>query len=85
MQMQTIWKSQIDPVLASSFNNGNLLHGNVLAIGSNVIYHKLGKLLTGWFIVDQNAASEIYRSAAKNDSTLTLNSSAIVTVDIYVF
>jgi hypothetical protein len=84
-QLQTLWKSQLDPVLSKPLLSGNFLSEVVLQIGNNTIYHKLNRMLQGWMITDSNASSEIYRSLAKNDSTLTLNSSAIVTVDLYVF
>lgn len=83
--MQTSWASAINPVLSSPLNNGLLLKGVPLATGVTVINHKLGRLLQGWQICDVNGAATIYRSAAKNDLTLTLTSSAAVTVDIFVF
>jgi len=57
----------------------------VLAIGNNVINHGLGRVPTGWIIMDINAAATIYRSAAFNVNTLTLNSSAVATIRLGVF
>ena len=39
----------------------------------------------GWIISDQSAAASIYRSAAFNDLTLTLTSSAPCTINLVVY
>lgn len=83
--MQTRWASQLNPLLANPANNASILKGISLTIGSNVINHKLGHILQGWQIVDIDGVANIYRSAAKNDLTLTLTSDADVTVDLVVF
>lgn len=90
--MQTRWKSILDPVIDSvnslqemPLNNIVILNNVALAIGNNVITHGLGKIPTGWIILDVNAATTIYRSAAFNLTTITLNSSAVATVKLGVF
>lgn len=83
--LQSQWATQIDPVLAQPLNKGLILKSVALISGVTVINHKLARTLQGYIIVDQNAAASIYRSAAKNDKTLTLTSSAAVTVDLLVF
>ena len=79
------WKSQLDPVLANPMNNSSLLTGIALINGSNVINHKLGRMMQGWMISDINGAATIYRSAPMNSLTLTLASNAAVTVNLVVF
>lgn len=79
------WKSVIDPVLALPMSQSSLLTGISLLTGTNVINHKLGRVMQGWAIVDINAPAQIYRSAALNNKTLTLTSDADVTVSIEVF
>ena len=69
---------------------GKILPKVVLAASSNTIEHKLGRQLQGWFIVRQRAAASIYDTqdtvpVAEQSVILKLTSSAIVTVDIYVF
>lgn len=81
----TTWASQLNPFLANPVNQVSVLENVVLKTGVNVVNHKLGETLQGWFIVDRNAAAEIYRSAPFNDLTLTLTSSAPVTVNLGVF
>lgn len=86
--LQTSWASKLDPLLLNPLSGGSLLKSVNLAIGSNIINHKLGRKLQGWYIVRQRAASSIYDSQDSNQMsnlTLVLNSSAAVTVDIYVF
>lgn len=84
-KMENQWASMIEPVLNNPLNRGNLLTGIVLAVGNNVINHKLGRQMQGYYIVNQNAAAATYCSAAFNPLTLTLHSDAIVTISLGVF
>lgn len=95
----TRWKSILDPVIEITYSNQEsvneltalplnqmvVLDNLVLAIGNNVITHGLGRVPVGWIVMDINAASTIYRSAAFNINTLTLNASAIATIKLGVF
>jgi hypothetical protein len=75
-------------VAQSPILGGALLKGVVLAVGDNTIRHGLGSALSGWTVVRQRAAATIYDKQDSNTipaSTLVLNSSAAVTVDLYVF
>ena len=83
--METQWSAQLNPLLANPTNNVSLLKNVALINGNTVVNHKLGQTMQGWFIVDINGAATIYRSAPLNDKTLTLNSSAAVTVTLGVF
>ena len=83
--MEARWKSILDPLISNVLNDVSVLTNVVLINGATVINHKLGKMQQGWFIVDQNAAASIYRSAPFNTTTLTLTSNAAVTVSIGVF
>jgi hypothetical protein len=78
----------LNPIFNTQTLGGNLLSSISLIMGSNAINHKLGRTLTGWQIVRQRAAASIYDTQDTNSSptlTLTLNSSAPVVVDLYVF
>lgn len=83
--LQSQWASQLNPLLNQPLSNALILKGVSLANGNTVINHRLGRTLQGWFISDVNGAAIIYRNAPKNDTTLTLNSSAAVVADIVVF
>lgn len=86
--MQTNWAQQINPVLALPTNKGLLLQSVSLTTGDNVIDHKLGRKLQGWQIVRQRASAALYDKQDANQMpalTLVLNTSANVTVDLFVF
>lgn len=88
MMLQTNWSQKIDPVLRLPTVNGLLLKNVRLAVGVNTIDHKLGRNLQGWQVVRQRAAASIFDQQDSNQRqalTLVLNSSAIVTVDLFVF
>lgn len=86
--LQTTWAALINPILNRVQNTSNILDDVVLAIGTNVINHKLGRKLKGWKIVRQSAVASLYDTQATNptpDLTLRLVSSAVVTISIEVF
>ena len=85
---QTQWATEINPVLQNPITAGVLLKNITLATGTNTINHKLGRNLQGWFIVRQRAAGTVYDTQDTNKFpalTLTLQSSANISVDLYVF
>lgn len=83
--MQQKWASQLNPLLASLFIQGALLTNVNLINGVTIINHYLGKQMSGWLIVDQNASANVFRSAPLNSQTLTLTSNAATTVSLWVF
>jgi hypothetical protein len=73
---------------ALPFNGGVILKGVALLVGLNTIPTTLAKKLTGWSIIRQRAQSSIWDSQDINptpSTTLILNSSAAVNVDLFVF
>ena len=84
-QMITKWASTLNPFLGLPFNNVNILPSLTLKSGQNVINHLLGQMQQGWVIVDIQGPATIYRSEPFNSKTLSLTSSAAVTVTIGVF
>lgn len=86
--MQTRWASEINPLLQSPALQGRLIQSVKLSTGDNIVNHQLGRKLQGWCIVRLRAAASIYDKQDANqipNLTLTLNTSADVTVDLYVF
>ncbi len=78
----------LNPIFNTPTLGGNLLTNISLVSGVNNINHGLGRTLNGWQIVRQRANANIWDSQDNNKTptlTLTLNSSAAVTCDIYVF
>lgn len=87
-QLQENIKQAVDPLLSNALAGGNLLQSIALTTGSNSINHKLGQTLVGWFLTRLRGAASVYDTQASNPNptvTLTLVSSADVTVDLYVF
>lgn len=86
--MQTSWASDLNPLLKNAVLQGILLKNVSLTAGANSVNHKLGRKLQGWMLTRVRAAATIYDTQDANsmpELTLTLNSSANVVVDIYVF
>lgn len=79
------WAAELNPVLANPMTNMKIISDVVLINGSTAINHGLQQVQQGWIIVDQQGAASIYRSQPLNSLTLTLTSSAAVTVSIGVF
>jgi hypothetical protein len=70
------------------FLDGVLIPDIALVTGVNVIQHKLGRKLRGWYITRQRASATIWDGQDTNllpDRTLVLETSADVTVDIWAF
>jgi len=83
--MNPILASTLNPIIASPLSSSSILKNIVLKTGANTINHQLGRMMSGWSIVDINALATIYRSQPLNDLTLTLTASAPCTVNIQVF
>ena len=83
--MNPILASTMNPIIASPLSSSSILQGIALIDGVNIINHKLGRMMRGWFITDINGYAILYRSAPFNSSTLTLTSSAACIVNIGVF
>lgn len=80
-----LWAAALNPVLANPLNTATSLNNVSLVVGPNIINHKLGRTLQGWFVTDIQGVASIYRSAPFNSTTLTLVSDAAVTVNLGVF
>lgn len=98
--MQSSWSSTLNPLITKlsdvvnddlfnpSLLSANLLTAVALKTGDNRVQHKLGKKLTGWIIIRKRANANIYDkqdSEPRKEVFLALNTSADVTVDLYVF
>jgi hypothetical protein len=86
-QMQSKWKSQLDPVLANLLVQGQLLTNISLINGTTAVNHKLGRNIQGWFLVSPKAAATVYQASQQPNPTLilTLISNAAVITDLWVF
>jgi hypothetical protein len=76
------------PIIKNPLTSGILLTNISLAAGDNIISHKLGRSLIGWIPVRVRASATIYDKQDSNGSastTLKLNASAAVVVDLFLF
>lgn len=86
--MQTRWASILEPIISNPMLSGAVLKQVELSIGINVVNHKLGRKLQGWFLVRQRGPANVYDTQDANNMpalTLTLTSDASVSVDIWVY
>ena len=87
-QVQSNISFALAPIVTNPAVFGILLTGQALIAGATTLNHGLGRALQGWIVVRQRASAIIWDSQDANttpDSTLILNSSAAVTVDLYLF
>lgn len=87
-QLQQNIINAVNPVITNPLTQGTILTGQQLSPGSNTINTGINRTLQGWIIVRQRAAATIFDTQDSNPTptkTLRLNSSAAVSVDIYVF
>jgi hypothetical protein len=85
--MQSLWATLLNPLLGNPLSNGQLLDNVNLVNGTNIINHTLGRKLQGWIKVLGGSAI-IYDNQSTNPTpqlTLSLTSSAAVTVSLWVF
>lgn len=80
------WAAALNPLLALSLVNGQQIDGIILSAGVPfAVYHSLGQKPSGWFVVDTNAATTVFRTQPFSPKTLTLQSSANATISIWVY
>ena len=85
-QAQTRWKSQLDTILANPILSGNQIDNIVLlATTPQPVNHLLARMPQGWFLVDNNADSVVWRTLPFNTSTITLESSVNTTISIWIY
>jgi hypothetical protein len=85
---QNRWATALDPMLSNPVLNTVLLKNVALTTGANIVNHKLGRDLQGWYPVRVRSSSTIYDTQDSNQTpqlTLLLVASANVTVDLVVF
>jgi hypothetical protein len=80
-----LWAATLNPIIASPQSSSQILKNISLVAGTNIIQHKLGRQMQGWYFTDINAAITYYRSAPMNSTTLTLTCSGPAVVNIGVF
>lgn len=83
-QMINKWAATLNPVLANLLLQGLPLTNVVLVSGvPRTLNHGLGRNQIGWMITDKNAIADIIRVQSFNSSTITLQSNANVTINLW--
>jgi hypothetical protein len=75
-------------VLSASILDFNIVQSQDLAVGDNVVNHKLGRAPLGWIIIRKRGPGNFYDKQDTNtipNKTIVINSDSAVTVDIYFF
>lgn len=78
----------LDLLTTGPLSGGLLVADIVLAIGDNNVAHGLGREPLGYLVVRSSGTSDIYdKTVGKNlkPTILKLNSSAAITVSLYIF
>lgn len=87
--MANRWATILDPIVANPLSKAVILKNVELAAGSNIINHKLGRKLQGYYITRmRDAFAQIYDTQDDNsmpELTLLLNSSINIVVDMVVY
>lgn len=84
--MQQKWKFLIDPLIANTITQGLQLTNIILVATTPLqINHNLGRVQQGYFITSQNANAVIWMTSTFNAQTFTLESSADVTLNVWVY
>lgn len=86
--MQTQWATQLNPIISNPTINNLILKSVTLKTGTNVINHKLGRILQGWKSTRIRGPASLYDQQDTNQTpqlTLVLVSNADVVIDIEVF
>lgn len=87
-QVQSNTEQALAPLVRNPLNNGVLLRDVVLAVGNNIIEHKMLRKPLGYIITSQSGVSNFYDNLSLDVETklnFNLNSSAAVTVSLWVF
>lgn len=83
-RLQSNIEDAVTAALKNPLLDGRLLNDVALISGNTKIEHKLDRKIRGYLVVRKSVAANIY-DVSNDDLFLTLNSSAAVTVSIWVF
>lgn len=84
---QSLWGAILNPIISNPLSGALVLQNVSLINGTTIVQHRLGRQMQGWWVISPNAAATIYQpvTAPNNATTVTLVSSAAVTVNLAVY
>lgn len=84
--LQTQWAEQLNPILANPIMQGLAITGIILnATTPKLINTGLGRIPQGWFLIDNMASCNVWRTEPFNSRNITLSASADTTISIWIF
>lgn len=76
----------LNPILGLPILNGNQVNNVTLTANiPKAVNHLLQRMPQGWFITDINANAAVWRTQPFNTNAITLESSANVTISLWVY
>lgn len=83
---QTKWAATLNAILSLPILNGTQIT-NVKLVANTplVINHLLQRMPQGWFLTDNTANTSVWRTAAFNNLTITLEASANTTISFWIY
>lgn len=83
-RVQEAARDSLQRVIDGGLLKGRLVQNVTIGTSATQVSHGLGRKPVGWFVVDNTVSCDLYRTAW-DDRTITLTSSASVTISIWVF
>lgn len=87
-RLQDHVQNSLTPLVRNPLLSGLLLKNLQLNAGTNFVNHGLGRNLQGWVLVRKRANVDVWDDQDNNvniSTTLKLETSGAITVDLYVF
>lgn len=86
--LQLKWSSILNPLIAQPLSQALILPHLIIMTGSNIINHRLGRVLQGYLVILNQENATFYDDQENNqmpDLTLNLISSADTIISLMVF
>ena len=88
VQLQNDLYNFVNFIVSNKQFDSAILSDQTVTAGTNLIRHKLGRKIIGWYVIDTNAAVTLYRDYTSTEdlyTTLPLVADASATISLLVF